>query len=351
MRKQDFQFNLPPRLIAKMPSETRSGSRLLIADPADRNIQHREFSQLVDFLRPNDCLIFNNTKVIPARLTGERESGGKVEILIERVRPASAATFNDSCIAQVRASNTPKPGARIKISESFELKVTGREDLFFVLENRSSESLMTLIQEYGSMPLPPYIDRKAADFDKQRYQTVYASHAGAVAAPTAGLHFDQALIRRIEGKGIKSDYVTLHVGAGTFAPIRVDDISEHQMHSEWFEVPQSVVDLVVKTRKNGGRVIAVGTTSVRCLESASVGGELTAQNGETNIFITPGYQFSSVDALITNFHLSESTLIMLVSAFAGKNFVLEIYKKAIEKEYRFFSYGDSMFFESTLGTT
>lgn len=346
MRKQDFQFSLPPELIAKKPSKERSGSRLLVADPVSQSLQHKQFSQLTDFLRPNDCLIFNNTKVVPARLTGKRESGGKVEVLIERIRPATGATLNDRCIAQVRASNTPKSGARIKIATSFELEVTGREGAFFVLENRSTEPLMTLVQKHGNMPLPPYIDRKAGDFDVERYQTVYADHAGAVAAPTAGLHFDRALIRRIEEKGVKFDYVTLHVGAGTFAPIRVDDISEHKMHSEWFNLPQSVVDLVAKTRKNGGRVIAVGTTSVRCLESASRDDELTAQSGETNIFITPGYRFKSVDALITNFHLSESTLIMLVSAFAGKSFVLDIYQKAIEKAYRFFSYGDSMFFEN-----
>ena len=352
MRKQDFQFELPNELIAKTPSKQRSGSRLLVADPTEQLIKHQFFSQLVDFLEPNDCLIFNNTKVIPARLLGERESGGKVEVLIERVRPASKEANgelnNDSCIAHVRASNTPKPGTIIKISNTFELEVTGREDSFFVLENRSKEPMMPLIQQFGSMPLPPYIDRQVEDFDKERYQTVYADDAGAVAAPTAGLHFDQSLLQQIEDRGIHSDYVTLHVGAGTFAPIRVDDISEHKMHSEWFNVSQSVVDLVTKTRNAGGRVVAVGTTSVRCLESASKNGQLTAQSGETDIFITPGYQFKNVDALITNFHLSESTLLMLVSAFAGKDFVLDVYNNAIQKEYRFFSYGDSMFFENRI---
>ena len=345
MRKQDFQFELPPALIATSPCEQRSGSRLLLANPLQQSFEHQQFSQLVDFLEPNDCLIFNNTKVIPARLIGERESGGKVEVLIERVRDESGT---QSCIAQVRASNTPKAGVKLRIAEDFKLEVVGREGAFFVLENRSISSLMDLIQEYGNMPLPPYINREVKESDKERYQTVYADRLGAVAAPTAGLHFDNKLLEEIKKKGIKSDFVTLHVGAGTFAPIRVDDINEHQMHSEWFSVPQSVVDLVTGTRNKGGRVIAVGTTSVRCLESASQKGELEAQSGETDIFITPGYRFQSVDALITNFHLSASTLIMLVSAFAGKAFVMDIYNKAIEAEYRFFSYGDSMFFENRI---
>jgi len=345
MRKQDFQFELPAGLIATTPCEQRSGSRLLLVNPLQQSFKHQQFSQLADFLEPNDCLIFNNTKVIPARLIGERESGGKIEVLIERIRDNSEV---QSCIAQVRASNTPKAGVKIRITDDFELEVVGREGAFFVLENRSVNPLMDLIQEYGNMPLPPYINREVNESDKERYQTVYADRLGAVAAPTAGLHFDKKLLAEIKKKGIKSDFVTLHVGAGTFAPIRVDDINEHQMHSEWFNVPQSVVDLVKETRNKGGRVIAVGTTSVRCLESALQKGELIAKSGETDIFITPGYRFKNVDALITNFHLSESTLIMLVSAFAGKAFVMDIYNKAIEAEYRFFSYGDSMFFENRI---
>jgi len=345
MRKQDFQFDLPKSLIAEKPCENRSDSRLMVIDPQKQSISHQQFYQLVDFLNPEDCLIFNNTKVIPARLFGEKESGGKVEVLIERVIEHDG---DSRCIAQIRASNTPKTGMKIIISEHFVLQVSGREGAFFVLDSLSEQSLMLLIEEHGSMPLPPYIERKANEFDQQRYQTVYAEHAGAVAAPTAGLHFDQALLQKITDKGINHDFVTLHVGAGTFAPIRVDNIAEHTMHSEWFSVPQSVVDMVAKTRKNGGRVIAVGTTSVRCLESASVGGALTAKSGETDIFITPGYQFKSVDGLITNFHLSESTLIMLVSALAGKDFVLNAYNEAIDKEYRFFSYGDSMFIQNKL---
>jgi len=346
MRKQDFQFDLPKSLIAEKPCENRSDSRLMVIDPQKQSIFHQQFHQLVDFLNPEDCLIFNNTKVIPARLFGEKESGGKVEVLIERVIEHDGGSH---CVAQVRASNTPKDGVKIIISEHFVLQVSGREGAFFVLDNLSQRPLMELIEENGSMPLPPYIERKADEFDEKRYQTVYAEHAGAVAAPTAGLHFDQMLLKKIADKGISHDFVTLHVGAGTFAPIRVDNIAEHAMHSEWFSVPQSVVDLVNKTRKNGGRVIAVGTTSVRCLESASVVGELTAKSGETNIFITPGYRFKSIDGLITNFHLSESTLIMLVSALAGKDFVLKAYNDAIKKKYRFFSYGDSMFIQNKLG--
>lgn len=281
--------------------------------------------------------------MIPARLNGKRESGGKVEVLLERV---GLANDSESCVAQVRASNTPKSGAKLIISDRFELEVVGRIDGFFQLRNLSNQPLAELIDQFGEMPLPPYIERAANESDKQRYQTVYAKNAGAVAAPTAGLHFDELLLEQINAKQIKHDFVTLHVGAGTFSPVRVDDISKHKMHTEWFEVPQSVVQLVKSTRANGGRVIAVGTTSVRCLESASVSGELTAARGETDIFITPGYEFKSVDGLITNFHLSESTLIMLVSAFAGRTFVMESYLEAIAKQYRFFSYGDSMFLEN-----
>ncbi len=345
MRKQDFHFDLPKSLIAEKPCENRSDSRLMVIDPQKMSVSHQQFYQLVDFLSPKDCLIFNNTKVIPARLFGEKESGGKVEVLIERVIEHDG---DSRCVAQIRASNTPKKGVKIIISEDFILRVSGREGVFFVLENLSPSPLMELIEAHGSMPLPPYIERKADEFDEARYQTVYAEHAGAVAAPTAGLHFDPMLLKSIADKGINHDFVTLHVGAGTFAPIRVDDIAEHRMHSEWFSVPQSVVDLVAETRNNGGRVIAVGTTSVRCLESASAGGELAVKSGETDIFITPGYRFKSVDGLITNFHLSESTLIMLVSAFSGKDFVLNAYNEAIENEYRFFSYGDSMFIENKL---
>lgn len=347
MRKQDFQFDLPDSLIANQPCEERTQSRLLDIQPLTGQIEDKHFYDIFDSVKPSDCLIFNNTKVIPARLLGNRETGGKVEVLLERVIPGKGAV-NDHCMAQLRASNTPKTGANIIVADDFVLRVIGREGTFFKLECLNELPMLELVEQYGSMPLPPYIQRKASDFDKQRYQTVYAEKQGAVAAPTAGLHFDEALIEKLKQKGVAMDFVTLHVGAGTFSPIRVDNILEHQMHSEWFEVPQSVVDLIAKTRANGGRVISVGTTSVRCLESASISGELKASYGETDIFIFPGYEFKSVDALITNFHLSESTLLMLVSAFAGKELILESYKHAVEQKYRFFSYGDAMFIRNKI---
>jgi S-adenosylmethionine:tRNA ribosyltransferase-isomerase len=345
MQKQDFHFELPESLIAIVPCESRVQSRLLELDPNAIQFKDKHFYDIVDSIQSKDCLIFNNTKVIPARLLGKRETGGKVEVLLERVIPAKGKG-KDHCIAQLRASNTPKADAKITVADNFTLRVIGREDAFFKLECLNELPLLELVEQYGSMPLPPYIQRKADEFDKQRYQTVYAEKQGAVAAPTAGLHFDEDLIQQLKQKDVAMDFVTLHVGAGTFSPIRVDNILEHQMHSEWYEVPQSVVDLVAKTRANGGRVICVGTTSVRCLESASVSGELESSCGETDIFIYPGYQFKSVDALITNFHLSESTLLMLVSAFAGKELILKAYKHAVEQQYRFFSYGDAMFIES-----
>ena len=347
MRKQDFQFDLPDSLIANQPCEQRTHSRLLDIQPVTKEIEDKRFYDIVDSVMPSDCLIFNNTKVIPARLLGKRESGGKVEVLLERVLPGKGVA-RDQCIAQLRASNTPKAGANIIVADDFMLRVIGREGTFFKLECLNELPMLELVEQYGSMPLPPYIQRKADEFDKHRYQTVYAEKQGAVAAPTAGLHFDEDLIKQLKQKGVAMDFVTLHVGAGTFSPIRVDNIIEHQMHSEWFEVPQSVVDLVAKTRAKGGRVISVGTTSVRCLESASISGELKASYGETDIFIYPGYEFKSVDALITNFHLSESTLLMLVSAFAGKEFIFKAYKHAVEEQYRFFSYGDAMFIQSRI---
>ncbi len=347
MHKSAFKFDLPEDLIAAYPCKERSGSRLLLVDPIKQQVQHQGFSQLADFLQPDDCLIFNNTKVIPARLFAEKETGGKVEILLERVKLVAGKSI---CVAQIRASNKPKVDTIIKLEQGIAFQVIGREGAFYLLENLSDMPFVEVFEAYGQMPLPPYIERQAVESDKERYQTVYAEKAGAVAAPTAGLHFDQDLLDQIAAKGIQSDFVTLHVGAGTFSPVRVDDIRQHQMHSEWFEVPQSVVDRVQETRRKGGRVIAVGTTAVRCLESASFDGQLAARSGETDIFITPGYSFKSVDALITNFHLSESTLIMLVSAFAGHEFTMSCYQQAIEERYRFFSYGDSMFIQNRCDT-
>ncbi|MET1253546.1 tRNA preQ1(34) S-adenosylmethionine ribosyltransferase-isomerase QueA [Aliikangiella maris] len=345
MQKQDFQFFLPESLIANEPTNNRSESRLMLVNPIQQSVEHKIFYELVDYLNPEDCLIFNNTKVIPARLLGKRDSGGKIEILVERVIPNDSG---DECVAQIKASNTLKPGTTIYIEEQLKLNVIARENGFYRLKSIDCDNLLEQIEHFGHMPLPPYIKRADNELDKQRYQTVYAEKQGAVAAPTAGLHFDLALLDKIKAKSIAIDFVTLHVGAGTFSPIRVEDIQQHQMHSEWFSVPQSVVDLVKQTKAKGGRVIAVGTTSVRCLESASRSGELSAQTGETDIFIYPGYQFNVVDGLVTNFHLSESTLLMLVSAFAGKDFMLDAYKTAVEQQYRFFSYGDAMFIQNSV---
>jgi len=343
MRKQDFHFDLPDCLIAQHPGENRTHSRLMKLDPQSGSISECKFFEILDSISANDCLIFNNTKVIPARLKATRDSGGKVEVLLERIIHEDNT---DYCLAQIRASNTPGPGTLLKVADDFCLQVVARQGMFFKLRQLNGNALLALVEKYGAMPLPPYMQREEEDDDKVRYQTVYAQRSGAVAAPTAGLHFDQQLLQQIAQKGIATDFVTLHVGAGTFAPMRVNNIVEHQMHSEWFEVPQSVVELVSKTRANGGRVIAVGTTAVRCLESAASEGELRATSGETDIFIYPGYQFQSVDALITNFHLSESTLLMLVSAFAGKSFMLSAYEQAVASNYRFFSYGDAMFIQN-----
>ncbi|WP_251359986.1 tRNA preQ1(34) S-adenosylmethionine ribosyltransferase-isomerase QueA [Kangiella sp. TOML190] len=332
----DFHFELPDELIARYPTEQRTDSRLLCLDGTDGNIQHNHFHQLIELLGPNDLLVFNNTRVIPARLFGQKPTGGKIEILIERIDSDRQA------LAHVRANRTPKAGAEIILDNGANLLINGRSGALFELELQTSD-WQSVMNEVGHMPLPPYIDRDDELQDKERYQTVYSQIDGAVAAPTAGLHFDHQLLEQIQTKGVDTAFVTLHVGAGTFSPVRVDDITEHKMHSEWFEVSQEVCDKVNTVRAKGGRVIAVGTTSVRCLESASKSGEISPTTGETDIFIYPGYQFRSVDALITNFHLPESTLMMLVSAFASKDTILNAYNEAVSEQYRFFSYGDSMF--------
>jgi S-adenosylmethionine:tRNA ribosyltransferase-isomerase len=338
MQRSDFYFDLPEALIAQQPAHERGGSRLLVLDGADGGIQDRRFSDLAGLLRPGDLLVFNDTRVIPARLFGRKESGGQVEVLVERI------TGERTVLAHVRASKSPKPGSRLTLEESIEVEVTGRDGALFAL--RFPGEVLALLKQYGRMPLPPYIDREAGESDAERYQTVYARKEGAVAAPTAGLHFDEAMLAHLESMGIESAYVTLHVGAGTFQPVRVDDIREHHMHSETIEVPEAVVEAVARTRARGGRVVAVGTTVVRSLESAARAnpqGELRAFQGETDIFIYPGYEFQVVDALVTNFHLPESTLLMLVSAFAGYEHVMQAYHHAVAEKYRFFSYGDAMF--------
>jgi S-adenosylmethionine:tRNA ribosyltransferase-isomerase len=287
-------------------------------------------------LRRGDVLVFNDTRVIPARLLGHKASGGKVEVLIERI------VDDHHALAQVRASKSPKPGNRLRLAEELEAIVQGRQDEFFRLEFLDSRPLLELLQRYGHIPLPPYIQRPDAAMDHERYQTVYARQPGAVAAPTAGLHFDAEILRQIAAMGVDSAFVTLHVGAGTFQPLRVDDLAQHRMHAEYGEVSAQACAQIAAARQRGGRVVAVGTTSVRALESASQSGELQAWRGETRLFITPGYAFRSVDALLTNFHLPESTLLMLVSAFAGHEATLAAYRHAVDLEYRFFSYGDAM---------
>ncbi|WP_269900431.1 tRNA preQ1(34) S-adenosylmethionine ribosyltransferase-isomerase QueA [Paenalcaligenes faecalis] len=339
-----FDYDLPDELIAQHPTAVRGGSRLL---HIDRNGNHHDsfFNALPQLLTPGDLLVFNNTQVIKARLQGQKDSGGKVEVLIERV------IDEHNALAHIRASKSPKPNTQLIFAEgALRLTVTGRDDALFCV--RFDQPALDALEQYGALPLPPYITHSAESSDEERYQTVFAQHPGAVAAPTAGLHFDQAMLDQLKAQGIESAFVTLHVGAGTFQPVRVDNISEHQMHAERYSVPAKTLALIKKTREAGHRVIAVGTTSVRALESAAQP-ELTQGitlangdiNGDTRIFITPGYVFHYVDALITNFHLPQSTLLMLVSALAGMEPIRNAYNHAVQMHYRFFSYGDAMFIE------
>ena len=336
----DFDFDLPPELIAQHPCAARTASRLLHVAGAQRH--NRVFSDLPPLLAPGDVLVFNDTRVIKARLFGQKESGGKVEIMIERIVDAGYA------VAQIRASKSPKPGSRIVVEDAFEIEVTGRSGEnaeFFSLRLVGDGNFYALLETHGHLPLPPYITHAAECEDETRYQTVYARHQGAVAAPTAGLHFDQMLLDHLAELGVELAWLTLHVGAGTFQPVRVQNVAEHRMHSERFDIPQATVDAVARARQRGGRVIAVGTTSLRALEAASQGGALQSGASETDIFITPGYRFRTVDRLITNFHLPKSTLLMLVSAFAGMDAMRAAYRHAVEQRYRFFSYGDAMLLE------
>jgi S-adenosylmethionine:tRNA ribosyltransferase-isomerase len=336
MRLSDFHYELPEDLIAQHPPEQRGASRLLCLDGPSGDVADRMFRDLPELLQPGDLLVFNNTRVMAARLHGRKASGGQVELLIERLLGEREA------LAHVRASKSPKPGSELLV-EGRRLTVKAREDDLFRLV-LADGSFTALMDQHGHMPLPPYIRRPDSAEDQARYQTVYAAAPGAVAAPTAGLHFDQPMLDRLAAMGVEQAFVTLHVGAGTFQPVRVDNIAEHQMHAEWVEVPQAVVDQVAATRARGGRVVAVGTTSVRSLEgAAAASGELQVFAGDTRLFITPGYEFRVVDALLTNFHLPESTLLMLVSAFAGHAQVMAAYRHAVAQRYRFFSYGDAMF--------
>ncbi len=337
MRVADFHFELPDELIARHPLAERRASRLLVLDGPSGQLSHRQFPDLLDYLRPGDLMVFNDTRVIPARLFGQKASGGRLEILVERLLDEQRV------LAHVRASKSPKPGSLIHLDGGGEAQMLARHDALFEL--RFSEPVLPLLERIGHMPLPPYIDRPDEDADRERYQTVYSDKgkAGAVAAPTAGLHFDEALLAAIRAKGVDTAFVTLHVGAGTFQPVRVERIEDHHMHSEWLQVGQDVVDAVQACKARGGRVIAVGTTSVRSLESAARDGVLRPFSGDTDIFLYPGRPFHVVDALVTNFHLPESTLLMLVSAFAGYPETMAAYRAAVAGGYRFFSYGDAMF--------
>lgn len=343
MKRSDFHFELPEELIAQYPAERRDASRLLVLDGTSGEIRDSQFACLPAELRAGDLLVMNNTRVIPARLYGRKETGGRIELLIERVQDANTV------LAHVRASKSPKPGSTLVFDERYQAQVLGREGELFQIRF-DMDDIEAMLQDIGHMPLPPYIERNDEDEDQSRYQTVYAQHAGAVAAPTAGLHFTDEMLALLKEKGIDTAFVTLHVGAGTFQPVRVDNIEEHHMHTEWMTVDETVCDKVKQTRERGGRVVAIGTTSVRCLESAAMKsanmnttGELQPYTGDTDIFITPGYKFKVVDALLTNFHLPESTLLMLVSAFAGYDNIMKAYRHAVQEKYRFFSYGDAMF--------
>ncbi|MCG6263097.1 tRNA preQ1(34) S-adenosylmethionine ribosyltransferase-isomerase QueA [Vibrio vulnificus] len=346
MQVSDFHFDLPDELIARYPQSERTASRLLQLNGNTGAVKDGSFKDVLELVQAGDLVVFNNTRVIPARMFGRKESGGKLEVLVERMLDEKRF------LAHVRSSKSPKQGTLVFLGEEdqYSAEMVARQDALFELHLKADKTILEVLEEIGHMPLPPYIDRPDEDADKERYQTVYNQKPGAVAAPTAGLHFDNQLLEQIKAKGAEFAYVTLHVGAGTFQPVKVDNILEHHMHSEYAEVSQEVVDAIKTTKARGGRVIAVGTTSVRSLESAAQeslknGTELMPFFGDTEIFIFPGYQYQLVDCLITNFHLPESTLIMLVSAFAGYDHTMNAYQHAVTNQYRFFSYGDAMFIE------
>lgn len=336
----DFDFDLPNELIAQTALPDRTASRLLHVQ--EERVFDRQFADVLDQLQAGDLLVFNDTRVLKARFFGVKASGGKVEMLVERV--ISNTDQAHIVHAQLRASKSPQAGSTIRLADAFDVVVGERAGEFFTLHFPSD--VFALIEQFGRLPLPPYINHEADDFDEQRYQTVYSRVPGAVAAPTAGLHFDLALLDRCRAMGVQLAYVTLHVGAGTFQPVRTENLAEHVMHSEWYTVPQATVDAIDATKAAGRKVIAVGTTSMRALESASQSGRCVAGSADTNLFITPGYVFKTVDKLITNFHLPKSTLLMLVSAFAGVTAIKHAYAHAIAQRYRFFSYGDAMLLEN-----
>ncbi len=335
MKTSDFNYFLPEHLIARYPLPERTASRLLCLD-GEGKVEHRQFTDLLDIVHSGDLLVFNDTRVIPARLFGKRETGGKVEVMIERLLDSH------HCLAHVRASNKVPDGSKLFFDDGGELVVTGRHQDLYQLESSSTLPLIELLENQGHMPLPHYMERQDEKLDKVRYQTVYAKNQGAVAAPTAGLHFDETMLEKLTAKGVEMDFVTLHVGAGTFQPVRADNIQDHKMHAEYIEVSESLCQKITRVRASGGKIIAVGTTSVRCLETAAKDGTLKPYQGDTDIFIYPGYEFKVIDQLLTNFHLPQSSLIMLISAFAGRENVMNAYEQAIEEQYRFFSYGDAM---------
>ena len=335
MKTSDFSYDLPETLIAQYPTADRDSSRMLRLE-SDGQITDSSFKQFADYLKPGDLIVLNDTRVIPARLFAKKETGGKVEIMLERLRDEK------TLLVQLRASKSPKAGTRLLLDEKTSFEVLGRSGDMYLLNYDGEEQLTNVLNRLGHMPLPPYIDRDDESEDKERYQTVFSDKPGAVAAPTAGLHFTEKLLNELKEKGIDNTKLTLHVGAGTFQPVRVDDVTSHQMHSEYARVPIEVVEKINETKRNGGRILAVGTTVVRSLETAARNGELSSFEGDTDIFIYPGFKFKVVDMMLTNFHLSESTLLMLVCAFAGQENIMNAYQHAIKEEYRFYSYGDAM---------
>lgn len=338
MKLSDFDYTLPPELIAQEALNNRDASRLLVVGP-DNAFNDQTFRDIVDLIQPEDLLVFNDTKVLPARMFGQKATGGLIEVLVERLLD------ENRLLAHVRSSKSPKVGTTLTIEGAFEAEVMGRQGALFELDFKSGDhrNAIDLLEQFGRMPLPPYIERSDTVEDRERYQTVYANNLGAVAAPTAGLHFTSELLDTLKAKGVKTAKVTLHVGAGTFQPVRSEDLSEHVMHSEWVDVSESVCQAVRDCHARGGKVVAVGTTTVRSLESAAASGTLKPFQGDTDIFITPGYEFQVIDRLITNFHLPKSTLLMLVSAFTGYDTMMQAYEHAVEQKYRFFSYGDAMY--------
>lgn len=343
MKTQDFDFDLPGELIAQLPAEQRTSSRMLHLDGTHSRLNDTMFADLPNYLRAGDVLVFNDTRVIKARLFGTKNSGGKVEVMVERV-------LDDQQVqAVIRASHAPKPGTQLLLEEAITVTVIEKSHAFYTLRFEHEDTVTVLLERYGHLPLPPYISRQATDIDETRYQTVYAKNTGAVAAPTAGLHFDEIMLAKLREMGVAIAYVTLHVGAGTFQPVRVENISDHIMHNELFHIPQETVDIIQQAKTIGGRIMAVGTTSLRALEaSATVNDGLKAGYGDTDIFITPGYQFQVAERLLTNFHLPQSTLLMLISAFGGLENIRHAYQHAIAQHYRFFSYGDAMLIEKKL---